>query len=98
MLGKFVGDVAAAGEIAEQDTLPIADELRLNVFVHRRILHHGADVNAALVGESAGADKRLIAAQREIGEFGDEAGNGSKLLQLLGTNGGVAELQLQIGN
>ena len=52
----------------------VADKLRLDVFVGGRILHDGADVNAALMSERTGADEGLVAAQLEIGEFGHEAG------------------------
>ena len=70
---ELVLDVAAAGQIAEQDALTIADELGLDVLVGGGVLHHGADVNSAFVGEGALADERLIAAHLQIGAIGDEA-------------------------
>lgn len=45
----------------------IAHHFGLNVFVCRGIFHHGADVYATFVGEGAGADVGLFAAQRQIG-------------------------------
>ena len=44
-----------------------------DVLVGGRILQHGADVHAALVGEGALADEGLVVAQRQVGQLGDEA-------------------------
>ena len=73
VLLELVDDVAAAGEIADQDALAVADELGLDVLVGGGVLQDGADVHAALVGEGALADEGLVVAQRQVGQFGDEA-------------------------
>ena len=69
MLLELVHDVAAAGEVADQDALAVADEFRLDVFVGGGILQDRADVHAALVGEGALADEGLVVAQRQIGQL-----------------------------
>ena len=73
VLLELVDDVAAAGKIADQHALAIADGFGLDVLVGGGILQHGADVDAAFVGEGALADEGLVVAQRQIGQFGDEA-------------------------
>ena len=73
MLLQLVNHVAAAGKIADQHALAVADQFGRDVFVGGGILHHRADVDAAFVGEGALADIRLIAAQRQVGQFGDVA-------------------------
>ena len=98
VLLQLIQDVAAARKIAQQHALPVADRLRLDVLVGGRILQHGADVHAALVRERAVADIRLIVAHRQIGQLGDEARHRGQVLQILAADGGVAELQLQIGD
>ena len=55
-------------------------------------------MHAALVGEGALADEGLIVAQRQVGQFGDEAADGGEAGQLLRADGGVAELQFQVGD
>ena len=57
---ELVLDVAAAGKIAQQHALTVADELGLHVLIGRGVLHHRADVDAAFVRERALADERLI--------------------------------------
>ena len=98
MLLQLVQHVAAARKIAQQHALPVADHFRLDVLVGGRILQHRAHVHAAFVREGAVADERLIVAHRQIGQLGDEARDGGQGLQLLAADGGVAQLQLQIGD
>ena len=98
VLLQLVDDVAAAGEIADEHALPVADELGRDVFVGGGILHDGADVDAAFVREGALADERLVFAQRQVGQFGDVAAGGSQRLQLVRTDGRVAEFQFEIGD
>ena len=69
-----------------------------DVLVGGGILQHGADVHAALVREGALADERLVVAQRQVGQFGDEAADRGEAGQLLGADGGVAQLQFQVGD
>ncbi len=69
VLLELVDDVAAAGEVAHQDALAVADEFGLDVLVGGGVLEHGADVHAALVGEGALADEGLVVAQRQVGQF-----------------------------
>ena len=73
VLLELVEDVAAAGEVADQDALAVADGFRRDVLVGGGVLEDGADVHAALVGEGALADEGLVVAQRQVGQFGDEA-------------------------
>ena len=54
----------------------------LNVFVGGRVLQNSADVDAALMRERAVADERLVAAQRQIRQFGDESGQVRQFLKL----------------
>ena len=98
VLLELVDDVAAAGEVADQHALAIADQFGLDVLVGGGVFQHGADVHAALVGEGALADEGLVVAQRQIGEFGDEAADAGQAGKLLGADGGVAELQFQVGD
>ena len=98
VLLELVDDVAAAGEVADQNALAVADEFGLDVFVGGGILQHGADVHAAFVGEGALADEGLVVAQRKIGQFGDEAADAGEAGELLGADGGVAELEFQVGD
>ena len=58
----------------------IAHHFGLHVFVCGGIFHHGADVHAAFVSEGAGADVGLIAAQRQVGQFRNEASDAGELL------------------
>ena len=73
VLLELVEDVAAAGEIAHQHALAVADRFGRDVLVGGGILQDGADVDAAFVREGALADEGLVVAQRQIGQFGDEA-------------------------
>ena len=61
-------------------------------------LRTALDVDAAFVGEGAEADERLIAAHRQVGQFGDVAGDGGEGGELLAADGGVAELEFEIGD
>ena len=96
MLLQFVQHIAAAGQIAQQNALPVADHFRLDVLVGGGILQYRADMHAALVGERAVADVGLIVAHRQIRQLGDVARHRGQRLQILAADGGVAELQLQI--
>ena len=98
VLLELVDDVAAAGEVADQDALAVADELRLDVLVGGGILQHGADVDATLVGEGALTDEGLVVAQRKVGQFGDEAADAGQAGELLRTDGGVVELEFEVGD
>ena len=98
VLLQLVEDVAAAGEIAHQHALAIAHQFGLDVLVRRGILEHGAHVHAALMRKRAVADERLIVAQRQVRQFRDEARTPSQAGQFLRTDGGVPELQFQIGD
>ena len=98
VLLELVEHVAAPGEIAQQDALAVADGLRLHVLVGGRILQHRADVHAAFVREGAVADVRLIVAHRQIGQFGDVARDRGQVLQIVAADGGVAQLQFEIGD
>jgi hypothetical protein len=90
VLFQLVHDVAAAGKIAHQHPLPISHRFRSDVLVGGRILQHGAYMHTALVSERAFAHKRLVVAQRQVGDFGDEPADGSQACQLLRPDGGVA--------
>ena len=98
VLLELVDDVAAAGEVADQDALAVADEFGLDVLVGGGVLEDGADVHAALVGEGALADEGLVVAQRKVGQFGDEAADAGESGELLGADGGVAELEFEVGD
>ena len=98
VLLELIEHVAAAGKIAHQHALPVAHRFRRDVLVGRRILQHRAHVHAALVGERAVADVGLIVAQRQVGQLGDEARHRGQARQLLRPDGGVAQLQLQVGD
>ena len=89
VLLELVDDVAAAGEVADQDALAVADEFGLDVLVGGGVLEYGADVHAALVGEGALADEGLVVAQRQVGQFGDEAADTGESGEFLGADGGV---------
>ena len=58
VLLQLVQDVAAAGEIADQDALAIAHGLGRDVLVGGGILQHGADVHAAFVRKGALSRRR----------------------------------------
>src|SRR5260370_3927585 len=98
VLFEFVDDVAAAGEIADQDTLAVADEFRLDVLVGGGVLEDGTDMHAALVGEGALADEGLVVAQWKGGEFGNEAAYASEARAFVGAAGGVAALEFEVGD
>ena len=98
VLLELVDDVAAAGEVADQDALAVADEFRLDVLVGGGVLEDGADVHAALVGEGALADEGLVVAQRKVGQFGDEAADAGEAGEFLGADGGVVELEFEVGD
>ena len=83
VLLELVQDVAAAGEIADQDALAVADGLGRDVLVGGGILQDGADVHAAFVGEGALADERLVVAERQVGQLGDEAADAGQRLASL---------------
>ena len=86
VLLEFVEDIGAAREIAEEDALAVADGGRSDVFIGRGIADHGAHVDAALVGESAMADVGLVVAERQIGQFRDEARHGGEAGELAGAD------------
>ena len=98
MLLELVDDVAAAGEVADEDALAVADEFRLDVLVGGGVLEDGADVHAALVGEGAFADEGLVVAQRKVGQFGDEAADAGETGEFLGADGGVVEFEFEVGD
>ena len=62
------------------------------------ILEDGADVHAALVREGAVADVGLVVAQRQVGQFGDETGGGGQVRKVLRADGGVAQLEFEVGD
>src|ERR1035437_4547906 len=62
VLLELIDDVAAAGEVADEDALAVADEFRLDVLVGGGVLEDGADVHAALVGEGAFSNEGLVVA------------------------------------
>ena len=55
-------------------------------------------MHAAFVGESAVSDEGLVVGQRQVGQFGDEARHVGEADELVLADGGVAQLQLQIGD
>ena len=67
------------------------------VLVSSGVLQNGGHVDAAFVRKSALADEGLVVGQRQVGQFGDVPAHRSEAGQLLGTHGGVAQLQLQVG-
>ncbi len=62
VLLQLIEHVAAAGKIAQQHALAVADGFGRDVLVGGGIFQHGADVHAALVREGAAADIGLIVA------------------------------------
>ena len=66
------------------------------MFVGGGVFENGADVDAALVGEGALSYVGLASWHLEVGQFRDVAGGGRDQLQLVGTDGLVAELQFEI--
>ena len=54
-------------------------------------------MDAALVSEGTGANVCLIAPQRQVCEFGDEAGHVGELFQIFLADGRVTELQFEVG-
>ena len=98
VLLELVDDVAAAGKVADQDALAVADEFRLDVLVGGGVLEDGADVDAALVGEGAFADEGLVVAQRKVGQLGDEAADAGETGEFLGADGGVVEFEFEVGD
>ena len=79
VLLELVENVGPAREVAEQDALAVADGFGRDMLVGRGILEDRADVDAALVREGAVADVGLLVAQRQVGQFGDEAGGGGQV-------------------
>ena len=69
----------------------------MHVFICRRIFHHRAYVNAALVRKGTRPDVSLLTPQGQIRQFGHIARHASELLQILRANRSVTELQFQIG-
>ena len=98
VLAQEVIDVAAAGKIADQNALVVADKFGSDVFVGFGILEHGADMDAAFVGEGALTDVGLSARDLQVGEFRDVAGCGGEALEFVGADGFVAQFQFQVRN
>ena len=65
-------DVALAGQLGNEDVLPVADLRRVHVLVAARQLLHRVDVDAALVRERRRADERRAGIVRAVGQFIDE--------------------------
>src|ERR1017187_6106712 len=98
VLLELIDDIAAAGEVADEDALAVADELGLDVLVGGGVLEDGADVHAALVGEGAFTDEGLVVAQRKVGQLGDEPADAGETGEFIGADGGVVELELEVGD
>ena len=89
---------AASGDFRHQHAPAVADHLRIDVFIGRRVLDHRIDMHAALVREGIAADVGRLLVVRHIGDLAHRARHRSQLLQALRGNAAVAELQLQVGN
>src|ERR1035438_1195424 len=98
VLLELKDDIAAAGKVADEDALAVADEFGLDVLVGGGVLEDGADVHAAFVSEGAFADEGLVVAQRKVGQLGDEAADAGETGEFVGTDGGVVELELKVGD
>ena len=98
MLLELIKDASPPRKIAQKNALAVPDHFRVDVLVSRGVFEHRADVDSALVGEGAIADVGLIAAQRKIGQLGDEAGGRSEIRKALFADGRVAQLQLEVGD
>src|ERR1035438_1901081 len=98
VLLELIYDIAAAGKVADEDALAVADELGFDVLVGGGVLEDGADVHAALVSEGAFTDEGLVVAQRKVGQLGDEPADAGETGEFIGADGGVVELELEVGD
>src|SRR4029079_3257344 len=71
-LTRLVDEIAAAGEVGEQDALRVTDERRIDVLVDRAVALHGRDVEAALMRDRRLPDVRLALRRLAVGELVDE--------------------------
>ncbi len=96
---EFLGfheDVTLAAEFGDEDVLPVADELGLDVLVGAGELLHGVDVHAALVGKGGGADEGCPRVVGNVGEFVDEEADFVELAEI--GNDRRVHLELKIGD
>ena len=71
---------------------------RLDVLVRLLDARGGGAVDAALVGEGAGADVRLVRVGRDVGDLGHEARQLRQVRQVVAAGHGLeAELERQVG-
>ena len=67
------------------------------MFVAARVLDHGVDVDASLVGERALADIRLAVVVIDVGDLAEEAGEVHQLHEIVATYRLITHLQFQVG-
>mmetsp|Transcript_7714 Transcript_7714/g.14504 ORF Transcript_7714/g.14504 Transcript_7714/m.14504 type:complete len:690 (+) Transcript_7714:205-2274(+) len=91
-------DVAAAGQVRDQDAACVAHHIRVHVLVGGRVLGHGGHVDAALVREGRGADPGLASRGYAVHHLVHEPAEAGQLAQLGPAHARVAHLQLQRGH
>ena len=92
----FASDVAAPGQLADDDARAVADERRVDVLVRARRAADGGDVHAALVRERAASDVRRVLVEGEVRDLGDEPRDATEHRQARRRGCTPAELQLEV--
>ena len=91
----LVKDVALAREVGQQHPPDIAHGLRGDVLVGEGVFHHGADMDAGLVGKGAVAHVGLVGTRRLVDRLRDEVGQGRERGQPALGQAGNAHLEFQ---
>ena len=97
-LPRLHDDVAAAGELADQDLAAVADERGIDVLVAAEQLLDGVHVRPALVRERGGAHPRQARVRPDVGDLVDELGQLLEERQRFGRHGALHQLERQIRN
>src|SRR5207302_1724124 len=87
-----------AAQLADQDAALVADLRRVDVFVTGGVAGHAVGVHAALVGEGALADERLVRAEVHVRHLVDVARQLRQAADAAGHEHVVAALQRQVGD
>ena len=79
LLLKLEDDVAASGQVTDQDSALVPDGFRRHVLVCLGVAQHGADVDAALMRERALADEAGTVRETQVRHVRDVIGERSQL-------------------
>ena len=89
---------AAPGYLGHQHAPAATHQFRVDVFVGNRVLDHGINVHAALVGEGVAADVGRLLVVRHVGNVADRTGHRRQLLHPFRRNALETEFELQVGD